>query len=215
MSEFITKTTRPGRLSDAAIKLHKNESAYKRADMQDFIMTLLIVIVGVFALRAFVFEPVKVQGESMVPTLHENERMFVEKFTYWFDNPSRGDIIICRYPDSYEARDADTTYVKRVIGLPGETIKVKDGKVFIKEAGASEFKQLNEEQYLGEDYYIVGNIEKAVPTDSVFVMGDNRNNSTDSRMVGPIKLTEILGRVHGVVYPISSIRDLDGVNYGD
>lgn len=217
------------KLADKAMRLHKNDRAYKTADYIDFAITVIMVITAVFAFRAFIFEPVQVSGDSMNDTLHDGERMFVEKFTYWFDNPSRGDIIICRYPESYRATHPSAkptdTYVKRVIALPGETIRIdEEGKVYIKGTqDGAEFELLN------EDYCYFNNASEArrgyytayplfdtvVPDDAVFVMGDNRNSSADSRQstVGPIKIKDIIGRVHGVVYPISQIRDLGDVNY--
>ncbi|MBQ9949829.1 MAG: signal peptidase I [Clostridia bacterium] len=209
------------KLTDCALKLHRNDIAYRKADVADFIVTFIMVIVAVFAFRAFMFEPVRVAGTSMVPTLQDTERMFVEKFTYWFDAPSRGDIVICKYPSTYTPGKPTDTYVKRVIGLPGETIRILDGRVEIKAPESSEFVPLNEYSYLG-DMFINGDFPRTnteqgyiVPDDCVFVMGDNRNNSTDSRdpRVNAIKITEVIGKVHGVVYPLDSIRNLEGINY--
>lgn len=201
------------KFTDCAIKMHKNEKSYKRADTMDFAITLVMVIVAVFAFRAFIFEPVRVSGESMINTLQNDERMFVEKFTYWFDTPSRGDIVICKFPETYKPNDTEATYVKRVIGLPGEEIWVEDGRVHIITVEGKELT-LKEDYIFCGDGGMQGKLEHTkVPEDCVFVMGDNRNNSTDSRFVGPIKFTMIIGRVHGVVYPFSNIRELEGVNY--
>lgn len=204
------------KLTDCAMKLHKNDAAYKSADTQDFIITLIMVIIAVFAFRAFIFEPTRVSGESMMPTLQNNERMFVEKFTYWFDAPSRGDIVICKYPPTFKRGTQKDSYVKRVVALPGETVRVHDGSVYIKGVGEKDFHKLDETSYLG-NLYIFGEYgDTVVPQGYVFVMGDNRNDSADSRdpSVGPIKMSQIVGRVHGVVFPFSHIRDLEGVDYG-
>ena len=202
--------------TDNAMRLHKSENGYKRADTIDFVITLIMVLIAVFAFRAYVFEPVRVSGESMLETLKDGERMFVEKFTYWFDNPSRGDIVICKFPPSYKHGSENDTYVKRVIGLPGETIKVENGSVYVKKVGADDYVMLQEDYIrCGQGGIARDFAPLEIPTDSVFVMGDNRNNSTDSRysQVGPIKLSMIVGRVHGVVYPFNSMRNLPGVNY--
>lgn len=207
-------------LSERAMRLHGKEASYSRADAADFVITLILVIVAVFAFRAFIFEPVKVSGGSMEDTLFNNERMFVDKFTYWFDSPQRGDIIICHYPPTYKRGKATDTYVKRVIGLPGETITISENRVYIKSSESGEYVLLGE-SYLSPDNLTFSPYadirEYKVPDDCVFVMGDNRENSCDSRdaAVGPIKLTAVIGRVHGVVFPFNRIRDLGAVDYGN
>lgn len=207
------------KLTERAFQCHKNERAYKRADTLDFVITLILVIVAVFAFRAFIFETVMVSGESMYATLEDRERMFVEKFTYWFDSPQRGDIVICYYPPTYKKHKPNETYVKRVIGLPGETIKITGNVVYIKRVGTEDFIELEENYINPEDliYPIYPDMEYQIPYDCVFVMGDNRDNSSDSRAsnIGAIKLTEVIGRAYGVVYPFSNFRELNRVNYGE
>ena len=212
----MDKHFKQNKISDSAMKLHASDGSYRKTDVIDFAITLIIVFVAVFAFRAFIFEPVKVSGVSMTNTLLDGERMFVEKFTYWLDSPSRGDIVICHFPPTYKPSNPDETYVKRVVGLPGETIKVENGSVWIKAVGASDFVRLHEDYIKDGDGHIHYEMDEVViPDDCIFVMGDNRNNSTDSHVpvVGPIKLTYIVGRVHGVVYPFSNMRELKGVNY--
>ena len=202
--------------TDSAMKLHASDKSYTRADIMDFVVTLIMVFVAVFAFRAFIFEPVRVSGESMTNTLQDGERMFVEKFTYWLDEPSRGDIVICKYPPTYTHGKPGDTYVKRVIGLPGEAIKVENGSVWVKKVGAADFVKLTEEYIRCGDGGILYSMDEVdIPSGYVFVMGDNRNNSTDSHVpyVGPIKLSDLVGRVHGVVYPFKNMRELKGVNY--
>ena len=150
----------------------------------DFCITLPLIVMLAFGIRAFIFEPVRVEGNSMYPTLLNGEHMLCEKVSYMFTRPSRGDIVICRYPGYSE------DCVKRVIGLPGETVEVRDGVVYI------DGVQLDEsgyyDGYINQDYGPI-----TVPEDCVFVMGDNRNNSKDSRAstVGPLPYTRISGRV--------------------
>ena len=216
---MFNNSIRNNKLTEHAMDIHKNDAPYKKADTIDFVITIVMVIIAVFAFRAFLSEPVQVSGESMTPTLLDKERMFVEKFTYWFETPQRGDIVICYYPESYReynptAKKSDT-YVKRVIGLPGETVKITDGHVYVKKVGAADFEMLDETSYLGDLYINLDRDEITVPKGSVFVMGDNRNNSMDSRypQVGPIRISAIVGKVHGVIFPFTNIRDLDEINY--
>lgn len=192
-----TTCTKKPLLADAA-RYHEKHKAYKRADSCDFLLTLVIVVIAVFALRLFVFEPVRVDGQSMQPTLMNNERMFVEKVSLWFGDVERGDIVIVYFPNR-----GDDTFVKRVVGLPGETLEVRDGRVYIDGEILNESAYWND--FINGDYGPI-----AIPEGEVFVMGDNRNHSGDSREggVGPIPIYRIIGRVRGVIWPIANIREV-------
>ncbi len=177
--------------------MHKSDAPYRRASNIDFFLCLIFYVVLALAIRLFVFEPVLVSGDSMYPTLLDGERMFVEKLTYLVEPPQRGDIVICHYPYY------DENCVKRVIGLPGETIEIAGGMVYIDGAP------------LEEGAYWEGEIWKdmapqLVPEDSVFVIGDNRNYSTDSRdrAVGPLTYGQIIGKVHFVIWPLEECRNV-------
>ena len=140
--------------------------------------------------------------DSMIPKLVHNEDMLVEKMSYWFSDPLRGDIIICFYPGYTES------CVKRVIGLPGETVAVKDGKIYINDVA------LDESAYWSGE--IVGNTDPVtVGSREVFVVGDNRNGSKDSRnpTVGSIPYAKIVGRVVAVVYPFNEFETFSRVTY--
>ena len=177
-------------LRRAAEELHASDAHYRRAMNGDFIIYLLIVVLIALSLRMFVGEPVLVQGDSMYPTLHDGERLVVEKMTYYVQKPARGDIIVCFYPGHAISR------VKRIVALPGERVSISRGKVFINGAA------LDEGAYW--DGRIAGQMEeRLVPEGSVFVLGDNRNHSTDSRdeSVGFIPYEKILGRAALVFWP--------------
>ena len=138
----------------------------------------------------------------MVPTLVHNEYMLVEKVSYWFGMPKRGDIIICYYPGYKES------CVKRVIGLPGETVSIQDGTVLINGI------PLNESDYWNDEIY--GDMEgKTVGRREVFVMGDNRNGSKDSRndTVGCIPMTKVVGKVRAVLFPFSRAKRVQDPQY--
>ena len=145
---------------------------------------------------------IRVDGDSMIPTLIHNEDMLVEKMSYWFEDPQRGDIAIVYYPGYTES------CVKRVIGLPGETVEVKDGKILINGTA------LDESQYwTGE---IIGDMNPVtVGARQIFVVGDNRNGSKDSRnpTVGCIPYAKVVGRVVAVVYPFNEVESFSRVTY--
>lgn len=179
------------------VELHKGDEAFKKRENIDFYIYLAIVLIAALSIRLFVFEPVRVEGPSMEPTLWTNERLFVEKLSYCFESPERGQVLICRYPDERE------NCVKRVIALPGETVKVSWGKVYVNG------EPLDESAYWNDIVYS-DMPELTVPENSVFVMGDNRNVSKDSRAasVGPIPYSRIVGRAHFVMWPFSNWRDI-------
>ena len=177
--------------------VHTKDAAYKKASDRDFILWLIMVLVAAFAVRLFIFEPVRVSGDSMYDTLLDGERMFVEKVSYWFVRPQRGDIVICYYPNH------TVTCVKRVIAVAGDTISITNGEVYVN------WEKIDESAYW-EDTIWNDMMPTVVPENCVFVMGDNRNASSDSRSpsVGPIPYNRIVGRVRSVLWPFDRTRTL-------
>ena len=168
----------------------------------EFCLSLAVVLMLAFGIRSYVAEPIRVDGSSMIPTLHHGEHMLVEQVSYWTRMPRRGEIIICYYPGYTES------CVKRVIGLPGETVSVHDGKLHI------DGEPLTETPYWGG--WINGRLEDVtVGEREVFVVGDNRNGSKDSRneSVGCIPMNKVLGRVRAVIWPIAGLRGMEEVVY--
>lgn len=164
-----------------------------KRELKGWIISLAAAIVIALLLRFFVFEFIRVDGPSMQPTLYTNEYVFMERVTYWFRTPERGDIIICSFPGSSES------YVKRVIGLPGERISVSDGVLYVNGIPNYDFFS----GYIDESMEEITVSEK-----SVIVMGDNRNESRDSRSVGPIAYEGILGKALFVIWPLDKIHGL-------
>lgn len=184
-------------MRDFAEKLHEKDPAYRRASNIGFVFYLAVVLIAVFALRNFLVEPIDVDGISMNYTLLDRERMLVEKVSLWFHQPERGEIMIVYYPGYTQS------CVKRVIGLPGETVEIRNGETYI------DGERINEDAYLFEPmFYDMAPVK--VPEDSVFVMGDNRNSSGDSRDpdVGSIPCNKIVGRVVAVIWPLDSVRGM-------
>lgn len=189
-------------LADVAAERYERLAGARFYRNLDFLVYISAVILLALSIRAFLVEPIRVQGNSMVPTLTSTEHMFVEKVSYWFAPPERGQIIICYYPGYTES------CVKRVIGLPGETVAVSGGRVYIDGAPLDEGDYWNDIIFSETAPVLVG--EK-----QVFVMGDNRNGSKDSRneSVGCIPYGKIVGRVRGVIWPVSSFRGIAPVAY--
>ena len=200
----------------------KNESQDKAKpkksighEILSWIFTLAVAVVIALVIRAFIFEPVKVDGHSMDDTLADKEIMFVSKWQYssswlfgtrmtFFGDPERFDVVVCRYPDR-----GYTNFVKRVVGLPGDTIEIKNGYLYVNNERYDE-PYINDEYRtgLGSNYPAI-----VVPEGQYFVMGDHRNNSNDSRFVGPIDRNMIMGHVVQVVFPFSAFRSIpNGLN---
>ena len=173
-------------------------------NMLEYLITLLLMVVLAFSIRAVLFEPMRVKGSSMENTLLQGDYMAVEKLSYIVKPMKRGDVVICYYPNNDEY-----TCVKRVIGLEGDTITIEGGIVSVN--GVT----------LREDYVTTGLTSKhdgtyEVEPGCVFVMGDNRLVSRDSTdgMVGSIPRERVIGRVRRVLLPASRAKRLDGVDYG-
>ncbi|MBQ9832241.1 MAG: signal peptidase I [Clostridia bacterium] len=187
-------------------KMHEKHKAYKRASNIEFLIYILIVLMIAFAIRLLIFEPVKVSGDSMTNTLLDAERMFVEKVSYCFTAPKRGDIVICYYPDEEDPSiPDDNTCVKRVIGLPGDEIEIYGGTTYINGEALDESQWIKEPMWEDRVYP-----KTIVPEGHVFVMGDNRNYSKDSRnpMVGTIPIYRIVGRARSVIWPLDRYKEL-------
>ena len=172
----------------------QRKKEYRRRETRGWVFSLVIAIVIALTLRFFVFEFIRVDGRSMEPTLYSDEYVFMEKVTYWFREPELGDIIICDFPGRTE------TFVKRVIGEEGDVLEITDGILYIN--GEANYDYFS-------DYIDSVMAPVVVPEDSVFVMGDNRNNSSDSRVVGAITYDKILGKAVFVLWPLDQIHGLN------
>ena len=191
-------------------------------EILEWVLTILAAVAVALAVRSFVFEPVRVDGTSMDDTLADGEIIFVTKFDYgtawltlpWQDaetkekaprittggNPERFDVVICRYPGR-----GDTNFVKRVIGLPGDTVELRSGRLYI---NGGKY----DEPYINDAYrggFLNDMSPRVIPEGKYFVMGDHRDNSNDSRSVGTIDRNMIIGHVRAVLYPFGSVRGVE------
>lgn len=147
---------------------------------------LLLAVFVVVPFRMFVAQPFIVDGASMDPTFHTGEYLIVDELTYHFTTPARGSVLIFKYP-----KDPSKYFIKRVIGLPGETVEIKSGAVTIKNPANPQGFVLNEPyiQFTKSDSSTL-----ALGPSEYFVMGDNRAGSADSRLWGPVPSANIIGR---------------------
>lgn len=161
-----------------------------------------VVAGAIFAIiYLFLLQPHQVVGDSMAPNFHDGEYILTDKISYRIREPRVGEIIVFKAPTNPEK-----DFIKRIIGQPGERVRIKDGKVFINE------EQLNEITYIPQDFKtfagqtIREGIEYQVPRDSYFVLGDNRLNSSDSREWGFLKKDSIIGKSFIVYWPPNAFR---------
>ncbi len=145
----------------------------------------------------FLYQPVKVEGTSMMPSLDDQERIFVNKFVYRWEPIQRGDIVVFRYP-----RDPSKSYIKRVIGIPGDQIRIDSGQLYVNEQPIIE--DYVPPAYTDERSYS----EIVVPSRSYFVLGDHRSMSNDSRDFGPVKEGYIFGKAVFGYWPMDKLGRL-------
>jgi signal peptidase I len=163
-------------------------------------ITILVLALGLaFFIRTFVAEPRYIPSGSMLPTLEIGDRLIVEKLSYYSHPPQRGDIIVFAPPPQLQEQgfEQDQAFIKRIIGLPGNTVEVKNGHVFID-------RQLLTENYIAEapNYPMSPMV---VPPGQFFVMGDNRNNSNDSHIWGFLPRANIIGHACFRFWPIERL----------
>ncbi|HEX2598589.1 MAG TPA: signal peptidase I [Terriglobales bacterium] len=145
----------------------------------------------------FLYQPVKVEGTSMMPSLDDQERIFVNKFVYRLEAIQRGDIVVFRYP-----RDTSKSYIKRVVGLAGDHIRIDDGLVYVND------KPLDEDYVPAAFADNRSYPETVVPQNSFFVLGDHRSMSNDSRDFGAVKETFIYGKAVFGYWPVDKLGRL-------
>lgn len=170
-----------------------NISEESRKEFIDFFRMLMWFALFFFGLRAFVMEGFEIEGSSMEPTLADNERLFVLKFIYRFDDVERGDVVVFLYPE-----DVSRRFIKRVIGLPGDTVEVRNGKVRVN-------GRVLQETYVDKHYIRPNeNIQKeTVPEHCYYVLGDHRSVSSDSRNGWFVPRENIIGKAVLRFWPVT------------
>lgn len=166
------------------------------------IVALLIVV----PIRLFLFQPFFVRGQSMEPNFENGDYLIVDEISYRFRNPQRGEVIVFKNPQNPSQR-----LIKRIIGLPGETIEIKDGQVII--YNQKEKMVLNELDYLPAGHQTPGQVYLTLAKNQYFVLGDNRLSSADSRRWGPLPRKNIIGRVFFRPWPFTALAKIELPTY--
>jgi signal peptidase I len=169
-----------------------------RKEIRVWTRDLLIAIGLALVIIVFLYQPVKVEGTSMAPLLSDQERIFINKFVYRFEPIERGDVVVFWYP-----LDHTKSFIKRVVGLPGETVEIRQGTLYVN-------GKVIPEPYVPPQYEDSSDFPpKTVPKDSFFVLGDHRISSNDSRVFGPVPSQFIYGRAVFAYWPVDHFGSLE------
>ena len=168
----------------------------EKSTLREMIEVIITALVLAFVIKTFVVGNFWIPSESMVPTIEVNDKVIVTNFSYWFDDPQRGDVIVFKYP-----LNTRTDYIKRCIGLPGETVEFRDSRLYINGEPVAE-------PYLPEDLTFDDYGPVTVPEGQYFVCGDNRNNSADSRAWGFLDRSLIIGKAQCIYWPFDRWKKL-------
>jgi signal peptidase I len=188
----------PHAAQDTRIRMDRRSAVWSRIGEELFAWVKTLASAAVYAtlIVTFGFQVARVEGQSMAPTLEDQDRLIVNKLAYQFDSPKQGDIVMLYYP-----KDPGKSFVKRVIAEPLDTVRIVDGRVYVNEV-------LMDDEFVPEEYQSrADNLgPDLVPEGYYFVMGDHRNNSSDSRHWGYVPEKYILGRVQIRWWPFSHAR---------
>lgn len=189
-------------MKSRGMKMDQTEK--KKSELWEWSKALIIAVILAVIIRYFLFTPIVVEGTSMMPTLQDRDWMIVNKFSYQFGEPERFDIVVFKAP---EGKD----YIKRVIGLPGDTIQYKNDILYINGKPYEEpYLEQAKKEVLGGPLTQSFTLEEVIGRDTVpegyvFVMGDNRRLSKDSRHIGPVPVEDILGKTKLVLWPFEDL----------
>ena len=161
--------------------------------VRELLETILPALLIALLINVFIGQATRVEGQSMEPNLHSEQRLVVEKLSYRFHGPQRFDIVVLKMPSQGEE-----LLIKRVIGLPGETVEIRDGQVYVDGT-------LLEEPFTDQSTHPGRNSTITVPPLHIYVMGDNRDRSNDSRSFGPVPIDNVVGRAWLSYWPVEQI----------
>ncbi len=173
----------------------------------DLFKVVCISLAVIIPVRYFLIQPFYVKGASMEPSFYDHEYLIINEISYRFSSPERGDIVVFKYP-----KDPSQYFIKRVVGLPGEKIEIKDKRVYVYSEDGKKF-MLDETDYVVEDMIDTGDKSWELGPEEYYVMGDNRNHSLDSRSFGPVHDELIVGKVWFRGWPVWRAKFFNEVEY--
>ncbi len=168
------------------------------AFLWEIVKVVLISLAIIIPVRYFIVQPFFVNGASMESTFEDGDYILIDEISYRFNEPARGEIVVFRYPN-----DQTQFFIKRVLGLPGETVEVKDNKVIITNQDHPSGMVLDETAYLDPEQQTRNPVKMKLDPQEYFVMGDNRLHSSDSRYWGPVNRSLVTGKVFARAWPLN------------
>ena len=176
----------------------------------EFVQSIVLAASVFVLLYMFVAQPNEVKGSSMLPNFVDGEYLLTDKISYRLGDPKRGDVVVFKAPPSEPCSEDECEYIKRIIGIPGDTVMVKNGRVHLN-------GQLLDQWFLPDDFvtrsgnFAQEGIEKTVPEGQYLCFGDNRSHSRDGREFGPIDFSLIVGKAFFKYWPVSSFGMVEEV----
>lgn len=181
----------------------------------DLIKVVCVSLAIIIPVRYFLIQPFYVRGASMEPSFFDHEYLIIDEISYRFREPARGDIVVFKYP-----KDPSQYFIKRIVGLPGEKVEIKDSQVYIYPSQNNDSEEESGAKFiLDENFYLDGNVQTignkawALGPDEYYVLGDNRESSLDSRNFGPVYGELIVGRVWLRGWPFWRAAIFQEINY--
>lgn len=178
----------------------------------EFVQSIVLALSVFVLLYLFVAQPNEVKGNSMLPNFVSGEYLLTDKLTYQFGSPKRGDVVVFKAPPSEPCSADECEYIKRIVGIPGDRVMVKDGSVYLNGLLLDQF-------FLPSDFvtepgsFSEEGLEREVPAGQYLCFGDNRSHSRDGREFGPIKKESIVGKAFFKYYPIGAIGLVPKVSF--
>jgi len=171
----------------------------------EFTQSIVLALSVFVLLYLFVAQPNEVKGNSMLPNFENGEYLLTDKLSYQFGQPQRGDVVVFKAPPSEPCSESECEYIKRVIGVPGDRVMVKEGKVYLN-------GNLLDQRFLPADFvtdpgaFMQEGVERLIPQGEYLCLGDNRSHSRDGREFGSIRKESIVGKAFFVYYPFNRVR---------
>ena len=176
--------------------------------LYEILKIALISLAIIIPIRYFLIQPFFVRGDSMEPSFSDKEYLIIDEISYRFGEPERGDVIVFKYP-----KDHTQYYIKRIVGMPGERIRLNDGEVIVYNSSHPGGLHVEESDYLPVNLETPGDIDTILGEDEYFVLGDNRRASSDSRSWGTVNEQEIIGRAWLRLWPINKAMAFEDHEY--
>jgi signal peptidase I len=186
--------------------IRKHESFF--SVLSEIIKITILALVIILPIRYFIAQPFFVKGASMESAFEDGDYLIIDEISYRFSKPQRSDVVVFRFPE-----DTKQFFIKRIIGLPNETVEIKNNKVKIYEGQNTEGFILDESNYLDPDQITEGSLRVKLDENEYFVLGDNRLHSSDSRRWGVLDKNLIIGKVFVRAWPVNEIKYFTPVTY--